>query len=303
MKKICPAALLVFILLFVFISAVQAQSPQQALTQYISDLQKSPNDTALREKIIRHVQTMRPAPAIPTEVEKFEGRAEFAFKNAKSTKSEADFLDAAKEYEKALLIAPWVSAYYFNQGVAFEMAGKLKEAKQSFELYLLAAPNAQDARDIRKRIAGLEYAMEKAARESSPQAIAAKRQNEYEAWLEKLDGAQWRNDQVIVTSCVDNYIEMHGREIRTGWITVRPGARECHLNPRMGDGWSIYRGRVEGHNFVFTSGEGTSRGTISEDGEVIMVDFTPSASAPAIFKPSKSSYTRVKNPKWTIWNR
>ena len=47
------------------------------------------------------------------------------------------------------------------------MAGKLKEAKQSFELYLLAAPNAQDARDIRKRIAGLEYATEKAAREKT----------------------------------------------------------------------------------------------------------------------------------------
>jgi len=32
---------------------VQAQSPQEILNQYISDLQKNPNDNALREKIIR----------------------------------------------------------------------------------------------------------------------------------------------------------------------------------------------------------------------------------------------------------
>ena len=148
-------------------------SPQQTLNQYIADLQKNPNDYALREKIIKHVQTMKPAPAVPKEAEKFEGRAEFAIKNAKI---EADFLDAAKEYEKALLIAPWVPAYYFNQGIAFEKAGKPKEAKQSFEFYLLAAPNAQDAREVRKRIAGLEYAMEKVAKKSSPQAVAEKKQ-------------------------------------------------------------------------------------------------------------------------------
>ncbi len=194
--KLCHAiikiALLVFIVIFYAIAFAHAQPPQQTLTQYLSDLQKNPNDYALREKIIKHVQTMRPVPAIPLEVEKFEGRAEFAFKNAKITKSEADFLDAAKEYDKALLIAPWVSAYYFNQGVALEMAGRLKEAKQSFELYLLAAPNAQDAREVRKRIAGLEYATEKAARESSPAAIAAKKQNDYEDWLKKIDGRKYR---------------------------------------------------------------------------------------------------------------
>jgi len=188
MKKTCPAALLVFMLLFVLISAVQAQTPQQTLTQYVADLQKSPNDYALREKIIKHVQTMRPAPTIPLEAEKFEGRAEFAFKNAKS---EADFLDAASEYGKALLIAPWAGPYYFNQGLAFEKAGKLAEAKRSFELYLLAVPNAQDARDVRKRIAGLEYAMEKAARAASPQAIAEEKRQTEEEFIKKIDGSRY----------------------------------------------------------------------------------------------------------------
>ncbi len=185
MKKICQATLLALIFIFVLMSAAPAKTPQQTLAQYVADLQKNPNDNALRERIIKHVQTMRPAPAIPTEAERFEGRAEFAIKNAKT---EADFLDAAKEYEKALQIAPWVPAYYFNQGIALEKAGKLKEAKKSFELYLIAVPNAQDAREVRKRIAGLEYAIEKAAKGSSPQTIASPKQNTLEDLLRKIDG-------------------------------------------------------------------------------------------------------------------
>jgi hypothetical protein len=183
-------------LAFIFLLAIivglpcpaQAQSPQQTLNQFVADLQKNPSDYALREKIIRHVQAMKPAPAVPFEAEKFEGRAEFAIKNAKT---EADFLDAAKEYEKALLVAPWVPAYYFNQGIAFEKAGKLKEAKRSFEFYLLAAPRAQDAREVRKRIAGLEYAMEKAAKESSPRATAEKKQMTDEELIKKINGARY----------------------------------------------------------------------------------------------------------------
>ena len=57
-------------LLLVAIAApaqAQTASPQQTLNQYVSDLQRSPNDTALREKIIALVQTMRPAPAITEE--------------------------------------------------------------------------------------------------------------------------------------------------------------------------------------------------------------------------------------------
>jgi len=80
----------IFVLMGIAVSIAQAQAPQETLNQYISDLQNNPNDYALREKIIKHVQTMMPAPAIPPEVERFEGRAEFAIKNAKS---EADFLN------------------------------------------------------------------------------------------------------------------------------------------------------------------------------------------------------------------
>ena len=211
MKKAVLILLLAIAVNVTFHAQAQSATPQQTLNQYLSDLQKNPGDYALREKIIRHAQTMKPAPAVPIEAEKFEGRAEFAIKNAKT---EADFLDAAKEYEKALLIAPWVPAYYFNQGIAFEKAGKLKEAKRSFEFYLLAAPNAQDAREVRKRIAGFEYAMEKATKETPRQGSTAPMQNTFEDLLRKMDGRRY-------TSPVDNgnffiVIDVTGKVFRLG---------------------------------------------------------------------------------------
>lgn len=207
-----------FILFFLMVSMsafiIHAQdNPLGQLNQYISDLQKNPADIALREKIIKHVQTMSPAPAIPLEAERYEGRAEFAIKNAKS---EADFLDAAKEYGKALLIAPWAPAYYFNQGIAYEKGGNLKEAKQSFEFYLLAAPNAQDAKEVRKRIAGLEYAMEKAAKESSQAVITEKKQNTFEDLLKKIDGRRYISQGDSGTGIID----VKGRLLVTGNISA-----------------------------------------------------------------------------------
>ena len=161
LKKICLFALLVSTLLFSSEMIVQAQSPQETLNQYIFDLQKNPNDNALREKIIRFVQTMSPAPIVPEETVKYEGRAEAAVRNAKTPE---DYLDASKEYNKALLLAPWVASYYFNLGVVLEKAGKPDEAIKSLRLYLLAAPNAPDVREVQKRIAGLEYESEKQAK-------------------------------------------------------------------------------------------------------------------------------------------
>ena len=67
MKKLYLAAMFVLLMVFVLQPLAQAQSsnPQQILVQYIADLQKNPNDNALREKIIRHVQTMRPDDLFP----------------------------------------------------------------------------------------------------------------------------------------------------------------------------------------------------------------------------------------------
>ncbi|OPY79831.1 MAG: hypothetical protein A4E64_00291 [Syntrophorhabdus sp. PtaU1.Bin058] len=218
MKKVCAATLLAFMLIFVFMSAALAQSPQATLAQYVSDLQKNPNDTALRERIIKHVQTMRPAPAIPIEVIKHEGAAEYAFKGAKNG---SDFLDAAKEYEKALLIAPWLAVDYFNCGVAYEKAGQFKNAVTQFSLYLVAAPDAKDANAVHKRIGGLEYAAGKAAKESSPQVIAAKKRQTEEEFIRKIDGARYKRYYSSNQEAGHWTIDIRGNRIVQGYIRTR----------------------------------------------------------------------------------
>jgi tetratricopeptide (TPR) repeat protein len=137
----------------------QTDSSGDQLQQLITQLQQSPNDQALREKIIALALTMNPKPPTPIAATQAEGAAEYAFVHAQNN---ADYSDAAKQYEKALLLAPWLAADYFNCGVAQEKAGELKEAILSFNLYLLAAPNADDAQAVNKRIGGLQYAMQKA---------------------------------------------------------------------------------------------------------------------------------------------
>lgn len=100
-----------------------------------------------------------------------EGRAEAAVQMAKNP---ADFLIAAKEFEKAIQIAPWVAAYHFNRGVVLEKAEKYAEAAKSLDLYLLAEPAAKDAREVKKKIAGLRFKQELTARPAPPPAAPAK---------------------------------------------------------------------------------------------------------------------------------
>lgn len=252
MKRICSAALLALALMTTSISPAQAQTAQETLRQYVSDLQKTPADTAMREKIIRHVQTMKKNPPIPEQAEKFEGRAEFA---AKSAKTEADFADAAREYEKALLAAPWVAAYYFNLGVMQEKAGQTQAAKQNFEFYLLAAPNALDARDVRKRIAGLEYAMEKAAKESSPAAIAEKQQNKADELLKSLNGARYVRPWQDICSGYTLSVDIHGDEVYVGETQNWKSDPGCN-NESVGVYYLRFKCRVtgkkmQGDDFIF----------------------------------------------------
>jgi tetratricopeptide (TPR) repeat protein len=170
----------------------QSPTPQQTLQQYVADLQKDPNDSALREKIIKLAQEMKLAPAAPAEVHELAGRAGYAIKNATS---EADFVAAAEAYGKASLLAPWVADYYFNGGVAYEKANRFDDAIAAFNWYLLAAPNAKDANEVRERIGGLKYAREKAVRDrqEAERATAARMTAERELERKRTDfSGDWK---------------------------------------------------------------------------------------------------------------
>jgi len=137
---------------------VPAQSPREQLIQLTDQLQKSPRDAALRERLIKLATEIKPAPGVTPEAEKFEGRAQYAFRSAKS---EAELLDAAREYLKAVEAAPWVAGYYHDICVILEKANRPAEAARACKLYLVAAPPAADASNVRKLVAGLEYALER----------------------------------------------------------------------------------------------------------------------------------------------
>lgn len=148
-------------------TSAYAQSPREQLNQMVQQLQQTPNDNALREKIIKLSTSIKPAPAIPEEALRREGRAKFAFKSAKSND---DYLGAAREYEEAVQVAPWVSGYYLDLCTIYEKAEKYAEAKRNCQLSLIGLSEPSQINEVKQRIAGLEFGIEKAAGDSKKKA-------------------------------------------------------------------------------------------------------------------------------------
>jgi tetratricopeptide (TPR) repeat protein len=163
-KRLFIIALCALIVTITVSSAYPADNAQEQLNQYLLELQKNPNDTALREKIIRHVQGMKPAPAVPEDAERYMARGKAAFESAKT---DEDYSSAIAEFKKAVDSAPWLAIGYYNLGLVQEKAGRLDDAMKNFKLYLLADPSARDAPSVKNRIYGLEYKLEQKEKASS----------------------------------------------------------------------------------------------------------------------------------------
>jgi tetratricopeptide (TPR) repeat protein len=131
----------------------KSSTSQETLKQYVEDLKKNPADSALREKIIKLALTMKPAPTTPEDAERNMARGTaFAQKAADG----AGYKKAIIEFETAANAAPWLALAYYNLGVVQEKAGLYNEAIQNLKLYLLAAPDAKNARDVKNKIYALE---------------------------------------------------------------------------------------------------------------------------------------------------
>jgi tetratricopeptide (TPR) repeat protein len=147
--------------------AEEAGKLREALSHYVTALQSTPEGSDaeqwLREKVIKLALKIQPSPAIPEEARKFSVRGQAAIREAKNP---SDFQEVAKEFIKALRIAPWWADGYFNLGLAQEKAGQLNEAIQSLKLYLLASPNASDGRKVQDQIYAIEYQQEKVRKEA-----------------------------------------------------------------------------------------------------------------------------------------
>lgn len=151
------SAFLMFMLLSLVVPGFAAQKKSSAglneLKQDVNELKKNPGDKELREKIIRTAAGMKPLPAMPEDVERNMARGtSFARKALDS----AGYQKAIVEFQAASNGAPWLALAYYNLGVVQEKAGLFNEAIESLKFYLLAAPNAKNARDVKNKIYALE---------------------------------------------------------------------------------------------------------------------------------------------------
>jgi tetratricopeptide (TPR) repeat protein len=153
MNKTSLAALILFVLIVALMSNARAQSPQQALDRYVSELQKNPNDNALREKIIKHVQTMRPSPAIPEEARRQYVMAKTFYKDAKKIE---DYHAAMDAFQNALLIAPWWPDANRELGIAAKGAQRYDDAIAALKLYIATNPGKDKARATQDEIYKIE---------------------------------------------------------------------------------------------------------------------------------------------------
>lgn len=222
--------LIVFICTFLALAtSAYAQSPREQLNQMVQQLQQTPRDSTLREKIIKLATSIKPAPAIPEEALRREGRAKFAFKNAKSND---DYLGAAREYEEAVQAAPWVSGYYLDLCTIYEKAEKYAEAKRNCQFSLSGLSEPSQINEVKQRIAGLEFGIEKA---NSPEARAGKQKTKEEELLKSLDGAVFSYSD---TDMEVRYQISNGRAVRSD-RRLGPGGALCgsggHMSGPIGE--------------------------------------------------------------------
>jgi tetratricopeptide (TPR) repeat protein len=153
MKRISLAAVILFVLISAQIANAQAQSQQQTLNQYTADLQKNPNDNALREKIVKHVQDMTPSPAIPEEARRHYVMAMTYYKDSKKVE---DYNASIEEFKRALLIAPWWPDANRDLGLAFRGAQRYDDAIAALKLYIATNPGKDKARATQDEIYRIE---------------------------------------------------------------------------------------------------------------------------------------------------
>jgi tetratricopeptide (TPR) repeat protein len=126
---------------------------QETLQQHVAELIKNPANTALREKIIMLALTMDPAPTVPENVERNLARGTALIRTAAGA---GEYKQAIVEFEAAANNAPWLAMAYIKLAVAHEKVGFYTEAIQNFKFYLMAAPEAKNAREVKNKVDELE---------------------------------------------------------------------------------------------------------------------------------------------------
>jgi len=169
-----------FLMLTLLLQRAQAQqdsSPRERLKQYVAELQRSPVDDALREKIIKMARELKPPPAIPDEARRYFMKAAAI---QKAATDQIGYELAISECRSAIPIATWWAETYFNLRVALEATVRLDNAIAELKRYPLTEPNTEDPRAARDRIHAIECKKELAAKTALAKADAERRPQEEE---------------------------------------------------------------------------------------------------------------------------
>jgi hypothetical protein len=126
----------------------------------------SDQDQRVRQAVIKAVQAMPTPPAVPESALRSKVEGETMLKRGGAESYEA----ASKEMEQAVLAAPWWADGYSILGTIREKQGKLAEALQNLQLYILAAPPSSGTRSAQAKIYELEAMKEKQEEEQLTQA-------------------------------------------------------------------------------------------------------------------------------------
>jgi len=146
-----------------------------------AQLQQTPNDTALRERIIKLALEITPGPAVPPEAKR---PFVMAGTYQKEAKTPSDFALAIDAYQDALKVAPWWGDAYYNLSVSLESVGRLDEARDALKLYLFTKPN--DAEEAQNRLYALDAKKNIAAKQAA-EAAAEKAQEDKVAAAKKIE--------------------------------------------------------------------------------------------------------------------
>jgi hypothetical protein len=176
-----------FIVVFTFLALTTnayGLSPRDQLKQMIEQLQKSPADNVLREKIIKLAITIKPALAIPEEARRALVRGNATMSEAKMPE---EYARAVQLYTEALLIAPWWGDPYFNLVKAHELRQEYEAAILGLRFFLLTGITGNEARQAQDQI----YVFEE-KRDQQIKVDEARKREE----TQKLQRQAWAKDLV-----------------------------------------------------------------------------------------------------------
>ena len=207
--------LLSVMLTLAFAASAHAQSPREHLQQLTTQLQQTPNDNVLRERIIKLGAEIKPAPAIPEEARRSFVEGVNIVKLAKDASAQKL---AIGSFNEALKIAPWWGDAYYNLAVAQELTGQLNDAERALKWFLLTNPGESESREAQDRIYGLSAKRKLAAAE-----IEAKKEQtdrEMAAQAQRFEG-DWFQDVKGEDGSVGRYTLIIRRDAGGPWRVQR----------------------------------------------------------------------------------